>query len=51
VEVVPLSRYTRGRSAREGLELGFAAVDAREIRRGVRELAIALEAERKTKNK
>jgi len=50
VEVVPLSRYTRGRSAREGLELGFAAVEAREIRRGVRELAIALEAERKTKN-
>ncbi len=26
----------------EGLQLGFAAVDAREIRRGVRELAIAL---------
>ena len=29
--------------AREGLQLGFAAVDAREIRRGVEELAIALE--------
>jgi hypothetical protein len=28
--------------AREGLQLGFAAVDAREIRRGAQELAIAL---------
>ena len=43
VEVVPLSRYTRGRVTREGVQLGFAAVDAREIRRGVRELAVALE--------
>jgi GntR family transcriptional regulator/MocR family aminotransferase len=42
VEVFPLSRYTRGRTGREGLQLGFAAVDAREIRRGVQELAIAL---------
>ena len=32
---------------REGLQLGFAAVDAQEIRRGVRELAIALEAQSK----
>ncbi|MFZ0522033.1 MAG: PLP-dependent aminotransferase family protein [Candidatus Acidiferrales bacterium] len=45
VEVVPLSRYSKGRVPREGLQLGFAAVDAREIRRGVQELAIALEAE------
>ena len=44
VEVIPLSWYSRGRMAREGLQLGFAAVDAREIRRGVEELAIALEA-------
>jgi GntR family transcriptional regulator/MocR family aminotransferase len=44
IEVSPLSRYHRGRSAREGLRLGFAAVDTREIQRGVRELAIALEA-------
>jgi GntR family transcriptional regulator/MocR family aminotransferase len=44
VEVVPLSRYTRGRVAREGLQLGFAAVDPREIRRGVEQLARALEA-------
>lgn len=43
VEVTPLSRYTRGRTQRHGLQLGFAAVDSREIRRGARELAIALE--------
>ena len=47
VDVFPLSRYTRGSVAREGLQLGFAAVDAREIRRGVQELAVALEAEAK----
>jgi GntR family transcriptional regulator / MocR family aminotransferase len=47
VEVFPLSRYSRGRMAREGLQLGFAAVEAREIRRGVQELAIALEGESK----
>ncbi|HEV2843749.1 MAG TPA: PLP-dependent aminotransferase family protein, partial [Thermoanaerobaculia bacterium] len=45
VEVAPLSRYSRRRVPREGLKLGFAAVDAREIRRGVRELAVALEGE------
>lgn len=43
VEVTPLSRYSHGRMEREGLQLGFAAVDSKEIRRGVRELAIALE--------
>jgi GntR family transcriptional regulator/MocR family aminotransferase len=43
VEVIPLSRYDRGRASQEGLQLGFAAVDADELRRGVRELAIALE--------
>lgn len=43
VEVTPLSRYSRGRMARQGLQLGFAAVDPPEIRRGVRELAAALE--------
>jgi GntR family transcriptional regulator/MocR family aminotransferase len=43
VEVTPLARYSRGRIAREGLQLGFAAVDTHELRRGVRELAIALE--------
>jgi GntR family transcriptional regulator/MocR family aminotransferase len=48
VEVTPLSWYDfRGGDgvAREGLQLGFAAVDAQEIRRGVRELAVALKAE------
>jgi GntR family transcriptional regulator/MocR family aminotransferase len=39
VEVVPLRRYASGRSRREGLILGFAAVDPRELRRGVEELA------------
>jgi GntR family transcriptional regulator/MocR family aminotransferase len=47
VEVFPLSRYSQGRIAREGLQLGFAAVDPREIRRGVQELAAALKEERK----
>ena len=46
VEVTPLSRYSRGHPAREGLQLGFAAVDADEIRRGVRELAVALSSRR-----
>ena len=44
VEVTSLRRYYRG-TPREGLQLGFAAVDAAEIRRGVRELAAALEEE------
>jgi GntR family transcriptional regulator/MocR family aminotransferase len=43
VEVIPLSVHSRGRLERAGLQLGFAAVDADEIRRGVRELAAALE--------
>jgi len=43
VEVVPLSRYGSGRSPRNGLVLGFAAVDGRELKRGVEELARALE--------
>jgi len=43
VEVVPLGRYAYGRSRRDGIVLGFAAVDAREIRRGVEQLARALE--------
>jgi GntR family transcriptional regulator/MocR family aminotransferase len=44
VDVIPLSRYTRGRPTREGLQLGFAAVDPSEIQRGVKELALALKA-------
>jgi len=43
VEVTPLNRYSRGHLAREGLQLGFAAVDTTEIRRGIRDLAAALE--------
>jgi GntR family transcriptional regulator / MocR family aminotransferase len=50
VDVTPISRYSRGhrvqgQSVQEGLQLGFAAVDTQEIRRGVQELAIALEGE------
>ncbi|MGC2448754.1 MAG: PLP-dependent aminotransferase family protein [Candidatus Sulfotelmatobacter sp.] len=47
VEVTALSRYRQGAAVREGLQLGFAAVDSKEIRRGVRELAITLEDELK----
>jgi GntR family transcriptional regulator/MocR family aminotransferase len=47
VEVVPLSRYDRDQPKRKGLQLGFAASVPNEIRRGVRELAIALEGVRK----
>jgi GntR family transcriptional regulator/MocR family aminotransferase len=53
VEVIPLSWYQRGRATglassliqpgQEGLQLGFAAVDPREIERGVQDLARALE--------
>jgi len=47
VEVIPLSWYDRGKPKRKGLQLGFAACTLNEIRRGVRELAIALEDARK----
>jgi GntR family transcriptional regulator/MocR family aminotransferase len=43
VELLALSRYCRGRVEREGIKLGFAAVEPSEIRRGVRELAAILE--------
>jgi GntR family transcriptional regulator/MocR family aminotransferase len=43
VEATSLRRYWRGDPRREGLLLGFAAVDEREIRRAVRQLAVALE--------
>lgn len=45
VEMVPIGRYSRRPMPRQGVQLGFAAVDAEEIRRGVRELAVALQAE------
>ena len=47
VEVSALSRFARRPMAREGLQLGFAAVDEVEIRRGMRELAVAIEAVRR----
>ena len=43
VEVIPVGRYARRPMARQCLQLGFAAVDVPEIRRGTRELASALE--------
>lgn len=43
VEAWPVSRYSRTLRIPEGLQLGFGAVDAREIRRGARELAVVLE--------
>jgi GntR family transcriptional regulator/MocR family aminotransferase len=46
VDVTSMSCFSRGRVVPEGLQLGFAAVETKEIRRGVRELAIALEDER-----
>jgi GntR family transcriptional regulator/MocR family aminotransferase len=42
VDVIPLRRYHRGAMARDGLQLGFAAVGTRELRRGVNDLASAL---------
>jgi GntR family transcriptional regulator/MocR family aminotransferase len=44
VEVFELSRYGARPLARDGLLLGFAAVDEAEIRRGVKELAAVLNA-------
>ena len=46
VEVGLLSRCTIDSRAMNGLQLGFAAVEPREIRRGIRELAAVLEGER-----
>ena len=42
VEVIPLSRYTSRLFGREGLILGFGAVDGKELRRGVEELVETL---------
>ena len=43
VELVPLRRYAFGRASRNGIVLGFAAVEPRELRRGVDELAAVLD--------
>jgi GntR family transcriptional regulator / MocR family aminotransferase len=42
LEVVPLRQYAYGRASRNGIVLGFAAVEPRELRRGVEELAAVL---------
>ena len=42
LEVVPLSRFSSRPLPRDGLLLGFAAIDQHEIKRGMRELATAL---------
>jgi len=42
VEVTPLGQFYRDAAPGEGLQLGFAAVPARELRRGVAELAQVL---------
>jgi GntR family transcriptional regulator/MocR family aminotransferase len=44
VEVIPLQRYGYGRVRGNGIVLGFAAVEPRELRRGVEELAGVLKA-------
>ena len=49
VEVVPLARFYRDAPPIAGLQLGFAAVDGREIRRGVRELAAVLDLQHQAK--
>ena len=47
VEVIPLDRYALGKSLPNGLILGFAAVDPKELRRGVEELAKLFETAKK----
>jgi len=47
VEVAPLRSYAFGRAPGNGIVLGFAAVEPRELRRGVEELARLLEPDRK----
>ncbi len=43
VEITPIDRYYAGQARSQGVQLGFAAFDGKEIRRGVRELAVALQ--------
>ena len=43
VEVIPLRVYSRAPMQRQGLQMGFAAVNPQEIKRGVHQLALALE--------
>jgi GntR family transcriptional regulator / MocR family aminotransferase len=44
IEVVPFDDHFYGPPTMQGLQLGFAAVDEREIRRGVEQLRIVLAA-------
>jgi GntR family transcriptional regulator/MocR family aminotransferase len=46
LDLTPLERYSHASGVPSGLQLGFAALEPKEIRRGVGELAIALEEER-----
>ncbi|MGB9234209.1 MAG: PLP-dependent aminotransferase family protein [Terriglobales bacterium] len=46
VELKSLSRYYSGKKQMNGIVLGFAAVEPRELRRGVEELATLLQAKR-----
>jgi GntR family transcriptional regulator / MocR family aminotransferase len=46
VEVVPIARRIGDRVVQHGLQLGFAAVDETEIRRGMRDLAAVLKRRR-----
>lgn len=48
VEVTPIDRYFSGQARSQAVQLGFAAFDGKEIRRGVRELAVALHELRST---
>lgn len=45
VDVTPLASYASRPLPHEGLQIGFAAVDEQELRRGVEQLAVALEGE------
>jgi len=45
VDVTPLGAYATRAVPQEGLQLGFAAVDVQELRRGIEPLALALEGE------
>lgn len=46
VEVIPLKRYSFGRAPENGIVLGFAAVEPKELRRGVEELTRVLTGDR-----
>ncbi|HEV2288244.1 MAG TPA: PLP-dependent aminotransferase family protein [Candidatus Acidoferrales bacterium] len=49
IEVMTIGQFAIKHRVGEGLLLGFAAVDARELRRGVERLAVALESARRNR--